>query len=307
MRAARRRRFHRVNPGNPNRANKVSQIDQYIAQVGTAPKVIHYYLSWSDGGPFDRALNDAIVARGATPMLTWNPQDWRYGVTQPAYSDAAIAGGAYDPLLQEWGHDLAAWGKPFYLRIGDEMNGDWNSWSPGKNGNTVDTYIAMWRHVVTTMRAAGHGLPNVRFVWCPSTVDQGAADFVPMYPGDAYVDWVGLDGFNWGTGTPDHHVGWQSFAQVFQQGYTRITALTTKPLMIAEIGSVEQGGNKAVWLKQTFLSDIPMRYPRIKAVLYFDSDGTPDGEGNWLLGTSPAALSAWQGIATDPRYQGRLP
>lgn len=97
-----------VNPGNPNRADKMNLIDQYTRQVGAAPKIVHYYLSWSDGGPFDRTLNDAIVARGATPMLTWNPQDWRYGVTQPAYTDAVIAGGAYDALLRQWGHDLAA-------------------------------------------------------------------------------------------------------------------------------------------------------------------------------------------------------
>ena len=296
-----------VNASNPNRASKIDLIDQYTQQVGTMPKVVHYYLSWSDGGPFDRALNDAIVARGATPMLTWNPQDWRYGVTQPAYTDAVIASGVYDALLRQWGHDLDAWGKPFYLRIGDEMNGDWDPWSPGVNSNTVATYIAMWRHVVTTMRAAGNGLPNVRFIWCPGTVDQGAADFTPMYPGDAYVDWIGLDGFNWGTETPNHHLGWQSFSDVFQQGYARITALTTKPLMIAEIGSVEKGGDKAAWLTQTFLTDIPTHYPRIRAVIYFDSDDTSNGEGNWLVNTSPASLAAWQRIVNDPRYQGRLP
>jgi beta-mannanase len=292
-----------VYPNNPNDMSKIGEIDTYNTLIGGTARIVHYAISWSDGDHFQSNIANAIVARGATPMLTWNPYDWRYGINQPQYSDASIAAGQYDPLLQTWGRELAAWGQPIYLRIGDEMNGNWDSWSPGVNGNTIATYLDMWRHVVTTMRNAGGGLPNVHFVWSPSTIDQGvAADFTPMYPGDAYVDWVGLDGFNWGT-TND---GWKTMSQIASRSYAEMVNLTNKPLMIAETGCAEQGGDKAAWLTQTFLTDIPTLFPKIRAIIYQNEDETLHGErANWLVNTSPTALAAWRQIVQDPRYQGQ--
>ena len=280
----------------------LAPIAQYTGTVGVAPRIVHYFLDWDSGATFNPAINDAIVACGATPFLTWNPANGDKGVKQPRYTDARIAGGAYDDLLRRWASDLAAWNKPFFLRIGDEMNGNWDPWSPGVNTNTVADYLAMWRHVVTVMRETGNGLPNVRFVWSPNVISPGA-DFTPMYPGDAYVDWVGLDGYNWGT---VRDIGWQSFAQVFEKSYTLIGKLTQKPLMIPEIGVVEQGGDKAAWITQTFLTDIPTRFPRIKAIIYFDEDASVDREGDWRVETSPGALTAFQQVVRSPLYQGQL-
>ncbi|MCA1667099.1 MAG: hypothetical protein LC793_06820 [Thermomicrobia bacterium] len=280
----------------------LTPVAQYTNTVGVAPRIVHYFLDWDSGATFNPAINDAIVACGATPLLTWNPTNGDKGVKQPQYTDARIAGGAYDDLLRRWGSDLATWGKPFYLRIGDEMNGNWDSWSPGVNTNTIADYIAMWRHVVTVMRETGNGLPNVRFVWSPNVISPGA-NFVPMYPGDDYVDWVGLDGYNWGT---VRDIGWESFPEVFEKSYTMMTKLTQKPLMIPEIGVVEQGGDKAAWMSQTFLTDIPTRFPRIKAIVYFDEDASVDHEGDWRVETSTASLAAFQQVAHAPFYQGRL-
>jgi hypothetical protein len=280
----------------------LTPVAQYTDMVGVAPRIIHYFLDWDSGSTFNPAINNAIVACGATPFLTWNPANGDKGVTQPQYTDARIAGGAYDDLLRRWASDLAAWGKPFFLRIGDEMNGDWDPWSPGMNTNTVADYLAMWRHVVTVMRETGNGLPNVRFVWSPNVISPGA-DFTPMYPGDAFVDWVGLDGYNWGT---VRDIGWQSFAQVFEQSYTLMGNLTQKPLIIPEIGVVERGGDKAAWITQTFLTDIPTQFPRIKAIIYFDEDKTVDHEGDWRIETSAAALAAFQQVTHSPLYQGQL-
>lgn len=294
-----------VNPGNPNDLSKIGQVDQYTAAAGVTPRIVQYFLSWSDGGSFNPTLADAITARGATPMISWLSSDWREGKDQPLYSDRRIANGAYDPLLTDWGRALGQWGKPVFLRLDDEMNGNWYPWSPGVNGNTLQDYLDMWRHVVTTMRTAGGGLPNVYFVWSPNVTSQEAArDFRPMYPGDAYVNWVALDGYNWGQSRSS---GWQSWTEIFGRDYDTLQALApSKPVMIAETGSEDRGGDKAAWLMQTFTVELPQRFPAVRAVIYFNEDKRSEGEGNWLLSTSPSVMQAWRNIASSPLYSGAM-
>jgi hypothetical protein len=84
-------------------------------------------------------------------------------------------------------------------------------------------------------------------------------------------------------------IGWQSFAQVFKKSSTLMGKLTRKPLMIPEIGVVEQGGDEAAWITQTFLEDASV-----------------DHEGDWRVETSPGALTAFQQVAHSPLYQGQL-
>lgn len=278
-------------------------IYQYTHMVGVAPRIVHSFLNWKDGGRFNVALNDEIVAGGATPLLTWSPDDGSGDVSEPAFTNAAITGGKYDGLLRQWGQDLATWNKPLYLRFAHEMNGNWYPWAVGVNGNTTASYVAMWQHVVGVMRDAGGGLSNVHFVWGPDVIGAGS-DFTAMYPGDAFVDWVGLDVYNLGATQGSK---WRTFPEIFSQSYQAMTRLTTKPLMIPEIGVVEQGGNKAAWLTQTFLNDIPSRFPLIRAVVYFDEDKRADGESDWRISTSHESLAAYRQIVGSPSYQGRLP
>jgi beta-mannanase len=96
-----------------------------------------------------------------------------------------------------------------------------------------------------------------------------------VYPGDAYVDWTCIDGYN-------KYTTWLTFPQVFNgvgitwlgQSYNEITALApTKPLMIGETASLEAGDGgtkKGGWLKDMLLTQIPYNYPKIKAIVYFN-------------------------------------
>jgi len=77
------------------------------------------------------------------------------------------------------------------------MNGSWSDWNPDNSaqpaGETPATYVAMWQHVVNYFRSAG--VTNVKWVWAPN-VDGGDGSMAAYYPGDSYVDYVGLDGYN---------------------------------------------------------------------------------------------------------------
>ena len=93
------------------------------------------------------------------------------------------------------------------------------------------------------------------------------------YPGAQYVDVLALDGYNWGSTTPEYG-GWQSFEQVFERAYERLTALGDQPIWIAEVGSAPEGGDKADWVRNMF--ETAARWDRLKAIVWFDLNKEQD-------------------------------
>lgn len=280
-------------PGDP------AAIDAFADRVGRTPAVVLWYQHWGGASAyFDPALLDMVIARGAMPMITWEPWVPNGGVDQPAYSLAAIARGDFDDYVDSWAVALAADGRTVYLRFGHEMNGTWYPWAAGVNGNTAADYVAAWRHVRGRFTAVG--AINVRWVWSPNVAFGGSTAMTDLYPGDAYVDWLGLDGYNWGTSQSWSR--WQSFAQAFGASYATITATARKPVMIAETASTELGGDKAAWISAAFAHAIPTEFPLVRAVVWFDADKETD----WRIDSSEAALAAYRLVAADPAYRGTL-
>jgi hypothetical protein len=271
-----------------------SVVDTYTAMVGTAPRIVMWYQDWVTDSGFHTAIMNTYTARGEMPLITWLPND----AGSPPQFDRAVANGKYDPFLDQWARSAAAWGKPFYLRFATEMNGFAQPFAAGINGNTAADYVAMWQHVHDLF--VRDGATNVRWVWCPNIAFGGSTPFASLYPGDAYVDWIALDGYNWGPSDQWH--SWTSLYDIFSASYAQLTAMSTKPMMIGEISSTEQGGNKGAWITQGLLNDLPAHFPRIHAVVWFNEAK----EWDWRANSSPQALAAFQQVAASPVYQGRL-
>ena len=282
-------------PGDPAR------LDQFTSLVGVRPAIVMWYQDWAGSGvrEFDPVKLDAVVARAAMPMITWEPWDPAAGAAQPAYALATIIAGNHDAYIRQWARDAASWGQPLYLRFAHEMNGTWYPWGIGVNGNTSAEYVAAWRHVVDIFRQ--EGATNVRWVWSPNVAYPGSTPFAQVYPGDAYVDWAGLDGYNWGTSQPWSQ--WASLASIFGASYDAVTRLTSKPLLLAETASTELGGDKAKWITQGLLTDVPSRFPRVRAVVWFHENKETD----WRVNSSSSALAAYRKVASSSTYQGHLP
>jgi beta-mannanase len=139
----------------------------------------------------------------------------------------------------------------------------------------------------------------VRWVWSPNV--GRSTGLANLYPGGAYVDWVGLDGYNWGTSQPGRH-SWQTFSEIFGRSYDKLARMTKKPMMISETASAESGGDKAAWIRQGLLVQVPKRFPRIRAVIWFHENK----EADWRVNSSKAALKAYREVVSSPLYQGRL-
>jgi hypothetical protein len=283
-------------PGTPW---NLSGLDEHEALTGKKNAIVNFFWSWDDAsGPPDTSVFGRIADRGSMPMVTWMPQDYRLGTNQGAFSLSEILSGRYDSFIGQWGQALAAYGRPVMMRLAHEMNGDWYPWGVTVNGNTPDQFVAFWRHVHGIFKA--NGANNVLWVWGPN-IDN--ADPALFYPGDAYVDWVGLSLYNnadWGI--------WRSFSEWLAPTYERVTSLTSKPLMIAEVGTGEGsrrvGGDKATWIREMYETALPLQFPRIQAVIWFNENkaGVEKGATDYSLHSSPEALQAYIDVIASPVY-----
>jgi hypothetical protein len=242
---------------------------------------------------------DSIRSHGSIPVLSWSSQSIPWSLNEPDFQLGDVIDGRYDDFIRDFAEEARDWEHPFFLRFNWEMNGGWFPWSEGANGNSSGQYVAAWRHVHDIFTAVG--ATNATWVWCPFVEGGDEARLSSLYPGDDYVDWTGLDGYNWGT-NPAAPQSWRSFDQLFAASYEAIagSVAPSKPMMIAEVGSSEIGGDKAAWIRDA-LARIPADYPQVRAMLWFDKF---DDGMDWPIETSSAATSAFAEGLSQPLYVG---
>jgi mannan endo-1,4-beta-mannosidase len=251
--------------------------------VGVVPSVLLSFHDFADIPPIGQ-LN-SVAETGADSVLTWEP--WRHvggeDYDREAFPMAAIAAGAFDDYLYRWADELVAHGSTVYLRFAHEPNGTWYPWSPA-GGTEPETYVAAWRHVHDLF--ASKGASNVKWVWAPNVpVPQEDRPMRQWYPGDDYVDVLGVDGYNWGTSTPEQ--SWIGPSDLFDSSLDALRAISSdKPILITEVGSAEAGGSKADWIAE--LIPYLVEQPNVAGFVWFDQDKETD----WRLSSSAEAAAA---------------
>jgi hypothetical protein len=282
-------------------------VDRFTAAAKRPPQVMLFSEGWASA-KFDRALFDRIRDRGMMPMLGWEPWNYqldqaarkkkltarqidRLRANQPRYRLSRIAAGDFDAYLRSWAAGIRSLDYPVAIRFAHEMNGDWYPWGELTNGNRSGDYVKAWRHVHDVFTAAG--ATNVTWVW---SANVRWSDTTPrlatLYPGDRYVDWVGVTGY-YGTGAFSQYL---SFDAIFDRTMTEIRTFTKKPMVITETGASDGKGRKAEWIRQTFR--ILPHHPDIIGLIWFEVNKELD----WRIVSSTAAAAAFaQGVAA-PRY-----
>jgi hypothetical protein len=289
--------FGLIYPQTPD----IATLERYNAEIGKPMSVVLWYQSWVQGGqrqPFPTAQMEAVREHGAIPVLAWQPEEYPGTASEPQFSLASIAGGAWDDYIRTYAAAAKAWGHPFFMRFASEMNGNWAPWSEWTNGNAAGQFVKAWRHVHDVFKA--EGATNATWVWCPNVENGPTIPLAELYPGNAYVDWAGMDGYNFASaigGTP-----WWSFARVFQATYRDLLALipASMPIMIGETGSIETGGSKPQWITDALTVQLPAHFPQVKALIWFD---TVDGAIDLRVETSPQSLAAFRAAIASPVYQ----
>lgn len=267
---------------DPNWPDWAAALDQYDRYAGARPKVNEFYTGWDS--PFPLAFVRTIDSRRQTPFITWQGWSDSAGVNDARYSDSKIVAGDFDGYIRSWASGAKAWGGPLYVRWGCEANGSWNEWDPGVNGNTAASYIAAFRRVRSIFKEVGAS--NVTFLWTPMAAFTGSTPLQSIYPGDEYVDLVGIDGYNWGT--TRSWSTWQSFDQLFDATLATVRQITSKPIWLTEVASAEQGGDKAAWMKGMFAHIA--KDPRISGFIWFNTNKETD----WRIESSAESQAAFK-------------
>ena len=271
----------------PDAPASADALDDFGEMVGRKPDVVLYFREWNLPLLYSNEVRN-LAATGQTPLASWEPE----GIEL-----TDISGGRYDKYLREEAAAARDRGTEMMIRFGHEMNGNWYTW--GRGENEPSEFIAAWRHVVDVFRA--EGADNVKWVWSVNVDNGGNNPIAPYFPGEDYVDYVALDGYNWGTAPSWGR--WASLAQVFKSSYDTVTSLSTKPVIITETSSSEEGGSKADWITTGFLHAIPQLFPRVSTVIWFNRVQ----EDDWRIPSSDASLAAYREIVASDVYGGTVP
>ena len=241
---------------------------------------------WKTSAPTARSRSSAGTRASSPP----EPRPARLQPRRPDQRSATTPTSANSPTKAK------AWGHPFFLRFDWEMNGFWFPWNEGVNGNRpASTSPPGATSTTSSPRSApptspGSGAPT-------STSTASLTPLGELYPGDAYVDWTGLDGFNWGKrrGSP----GWQTFNQVFHRTYKRIVT-RDRARQADDAGRGRLQRTRAATSRpgsRTCSVTIRHDYRKVRAVIWYDVD---DRGTNWPIERRQPGLRTPSAPASPP-------
>ncbi|NHF61390.1 glycosyltransferase [Flavobacteriaceae bacterium TP-CH-4] len=260
---------------NPTAANGVTDLRQtslFERREQIKFDIISFYMAWGDE---DKTLLKSdylqkIKAQGSVPMLTWEPwaSNFRISDSIPALKKEQsilyfIKEGYFDDYIKEVARIVKEFKEPFFVRFAHEFDNPFYPWSQS-GGNTAKDFKQAWQHIhhiFKSLRA-----DNVRWVWNPWK----ATAISDYYPGDNYVDWLGVNLLNYGTFNPDQKwYGFRDLYRPYHEGFKKISA--NKPVLLAEFGSLSTGGDQESWLKDAFIA-IEDSFDDISGLVFFYSN-----------------------------------
>lgn len=274
----------------------LSAVEKFEQDAGKKVAIIHIFQAWGapDGkNQFDPEAMTAIRKHGSIPLLTWAPRSPHKNENQPEFALRNIIDGKFDNYITRYALEIKAWNHPLFLRFAHEMNGTWYPWSENVNGNHPGEYAKAWRHVHDIFKH--NQVTNVTWVWCPSRKKTSPQKLRALYPGDEYVDWLGMDGYN-----DTRKKAWQSLEEIFGDLYGELNKISSKPVMIAEFSSMEKGGNKAHWITNALNAIVPEHFPHVLAIVWLNHKFSD--ELDWRIESSLSAQKAFAESAALPIY-----
>lgn len=249
----------------PGDKASLQPVERFAAETGTRMTTVSMYQGWDTD--FPSAIVAAIDQYGALPLINLNSD--KVPLT-------AIADGSQDKYLTAYAAAAKASGSQVALSLDGEMNAPWWPW--GYHRASAAEFVLAWRHVVTVFRDAGAS--NVAWVWTVTRTDSQTEAISRVWPGSAYVTYVGLHGYFFGpAGT---------FTSVFGPTIGQIRGLTSDQVFITETGANPASGRSRA-IASLFAGAASAG---IMGVIWFDFDKST--VHNWAIDDDPAALAAFR-------------
>jgi len=249
--------------------NSMESLEEFEKIIGKKPDINAFFIDLRDSFPFRLA---SYLGNNNQIMLLY--------LEQNDISLDDVISGKYDSSIKQLSIDIKNNAKQVILAPLHEMNGNWNSLNGTAGNNKPDKVIAEWRHIYDIF--SENNVDNVKWAFVvnnESVPDIPANDMGVYYPGDAYVDYVGVDGFNFGN-------PWQSYDELFLNALNKLS-IYNKPMYIFSFASA-QGPQKSVWI-QDALSKI-YSDKRIKGWVWFNENKEED----WRIWSDENSLQSFQ-------------
>lgn len=179
-----------------------------------------------------------------------------------------------------------------FLSIFHECNGNgWAPWQVFYGNNDAAKLKQAYRLVVELARSKGLQCKFV-LVFNPQN-SGGYLPFRDMYPGDNYVDFIGLSDYNRAAINANSYQQWRHPGMMLRPAYKQFTGMSRRPIFITELGCAPSvGGNsRAQWVRDYVALLSSGEFDRVKAVTFFMEDKSAVGSGDWVL-SSPQELDA---------------
>lgn len=264
-------------------------ITYYEKALGAKPSIFVLLDRLYSGFPMTQSIE--VVKRGIVVYMHACLGSY-YSLT-PSFDLKKIVQGKYDNHIKEFAQGAAEFGKVhgnFFFTTMEEMNGGWYDW--GRNSN----FIGAWRHIWQIFEDQGAN-QYAAWVWEISTPERFPAGIVDdpelYYPGDRYIDWIGLNAFS----VLGRKFSNSGLEELIYKTYRKMPKNhPQKPIMQSEFARTNAYGQPK-WLTNAY-GKIKSDFPAIKAAIYMDNTWTKTGDHT----LSAEGLQTLKEIFKDPYW-----
>jgi len=267
-----------------------NDIDAFETLTGRKHATYLRYVGY--GSPFPYEWVADLGRRKCAAHIAWEPNEGLTSVQDDEY-------------LRGWAEAAARSGVPIFLRYASEMNGTWQAYS-----GDPEVYKEKWRIVARVMREVA---PNVAMVWCPFSMPRRTIE--PYYPGDEFVDWVGVNIYS-----VTYHSG-----DINQPGgedprdeltYVYNIYADRKPIQICEYAATHFCAVSDRWVPtfavlrmKELYGSLALQFPRVKMVSWFSVDTIGEGlrHNNYSVTDDETILGIYRELVSDPYFIDTCP
>lgn len=232
--------------------------------------LISCYIPWGDNPDhYPGELINGIIDKGSIPFITWEP--WVSTFSRSAGDEDLknernglkhIVKGEFNDYICRVALTLKNLQSPVFLRFAHEPDNPAYPWSES-GGNSAGDFVKSWKYVYNIFDSLR--VKNVVWVWNPWKAENLKAYF----PGEKYVDWIGITGLNYGA--YNHNGKWYEFSDYYQSFANDSIFQKDLPVIVAEFGSLTVGGDQQKWISNA-LQSIKNKFPEIRGLVFFNSN-----------------------------------
>lgn len=252
-------------PQDDNGITSLKNVKEISNQINEKFDIVSLYIAWEKdiNDSFPQSLLDSIYMQKSIPMITWEPwvNSFEGEITKGKHLYELISEGYFDQYIAEFAEKLKKLHRPVFLRFAHEFDNPFYPWFVSGNDASL-RFKKAWIHTYEIFM--NNDATNVIWIWNPWKSE----NVTSFYPGQEYVDWIGVNILNYGELNQDGKS--DEFKDIYEPFHDELKNLPTTPVIISEFGTLKKNQKQDQWFKNAFIA-IEDKFKEIKSVIYFNS------------------------------------